>query len=167
MLKTQKGAYKMAEDPKLFWANVDVRDAGSCWPWKAGLYTNGYGSCRFGPKKWRAHRLAYVIANGAIDTTKQVMHTCDNKVCCNPEHLIAGTAQENRLDCVRKQRNGRTKITNELEAMLKAEYAERKTLTGTASHRRLLGKLAEKYDLSVSYTYKLIRGYPLQKNPEA
>lgn len=33
-------------------------------------------------------------------------HTCDNKMCCNPEHLIWGTHQENMDDMKERERHG-------------------------------------------------------------
>ena len=34
-----------------------------------------------------------------------IMHTCDNRACCNPLHLRLGTQQENILDCLAKGRH--------------------------------------------------------------
>jgi hypothetical protein len=32
------------------------------------------------------------------------MHSCDNKSCCNPEHLRLGTPQENAIEAVERVR---------------------------------------------------------------
>jgi len=34
-----------------------------------------------------------------------VMHSCDNKLCVNPSHLLIGSAKDNKLDSVRKLRH--------------------------------------------------------------
>ena len=37
----------------------------------------------------------YAHFKGEIPKGKQINHTCHNPKCCNPEHLYAGTQQEN------------------------------------------------------------------------
>lgn len=47
-------------------------------------------------KVWYAHRLAYSDANGGIPEGYHIHHLCDNKVCINPEHLVALSPGEHR-----------------------------------------------------------------------
>ena len=48
-----------------------------------------------------------------------VRHTCDNKLCINPDHLVLGTHNDNVQDRVNRNRsakgenNGRAKLTVE------------------------------------------------------
>ena len=35
----------------------------------------------------------------------EVMHSCDNKICCRPSHLTAGTHAENMADLISKGRH--------------------------------------------------------------
>ena len=45
-----------------------------------------------------AHRLVYEECFGPIPAGMVIMHTCDNKICVNPEHLKVGTREENSHD---------------------------------------------------------------------
>jgi hypothetical protein len=44
----------------------------------------------------KAHRFMYYDATG--DWAQLVRHMCDNKACCNPDHLQAGSHRQNLLD---------------------------------------------------------------------
>lgn len=47
------------------------------------------------------HQVAYFLATGRWEQRaagRMVRHLCHNRLCCNPAHLIGGTAQENSDD---------------------------------------------------------------------
>lgn len=76
---------------------------------KAAKAANGYGRFILGVSdgvEW-AHRLAYRLAKGPIGPGLQVCHSCDNPGCVRPGHLWLGTAKDNRLDSVTKNRAAR------------------------------------------------------------
>jgi hypothetical protein len=33
------------------------------------------------------------------------LHTCDNRACCNPDHLYAGTPNQNTYDRLNRKRS--------------------------------------------------------------
>lgn len=56
------------------------------------------------------HRLSWELYNGPIPAGMYVCHRCDNKVCCNPEHLFIGSQKDNLQDCLSKGRFKRSKL---------------------------------------------------------
>ncbi len=76
----------------------------ACWPWQGPVSRWGYGAIRVSGVGHNAHRVAYEATYGAIGAKIVVMHTCDNRLCCNPAHLRAATQKENIADMVSKGR---------------------------------------------------------------
>ncbi len=95
----------MRHAPSDFWAKVDRRGPGECWPWIGSRIPNGYGQVKYHGQAYTAHDLAYILTNGPIPSGMLVMHSCDNPPCCNPAHLSAGTNLDNSRDMVKKNRH--------------------------------------------------------------
>jgi hypothetical protein len=85
-----------------FWSKITKTE--SCWIWNASKTRKGYGNVGFGTKVYRVHRIAYYLSKSVDPFPQEVLHTCDNPCCVNPEHLFLG----NNLDNIRdKQAKGR------------------------------------------------------------
>ena len=84
------------------------RGPGACWPYMGRLNPLGYGIVDVFEhgvsRQYRAHRVAYEVANGAIPVGLVLLHSCDNPRCCNPAHLTPGTHGENIADMWAKGR---------------------------------------------------------------
>jgi hypothetical protein len=100
---------------------VDVRGADDCWLWTAKSMISGYGVLSLGGargKKILAHRYAWTRVNGQLPEIDAyhgavVMHTCDNRLCCNPAHLVVGTQRDNVYDMDKKGRRINRQVSGE------------------------------------------------------
>jgi hypothetical protein len=75
-----------------------------CWLWTGSLTTSGYGQIKVFGKMASAHRFSYELYKGPIPLGMEIMHSCDNKKCVNPMHLIAGTHAQNMMDAKARNR---------------------------------------------------------------
>lgn len=89
---------------KYFWPKVNVVDKDKCWIWEGHTYKDGYGQCSYKNKKFRTHRVSYMLHNKFINKEILVCHHCDNPKCVNPSHLFVGTHRDNVNDKVAKNR---------------------------------------------------------------
>ena len=90
--------------PNEFWAKVEKTGADDCWRWTGKISQKGYGCITYQGSHLRAHRLAYTLATGPITDGMMILHSCDNRACCNPAHLREGTAKDNVADAVSRNR---------------------------------------------------------------
>lgn len=93
--------------PEDIWKNVsDYGDSTKCWEW-LGATARGYGEISIHYHMHKTHRIAYELIKGPITDGLFVCHSCDNKLCCNPDHLWLGTTEDNMRDMVVKGRSAR------------------------------------------------------------
>lgn len=63
-----------------------IRIVDGCWLW-TGPKRGNYGVVRINGSIRNAHRAAYALFTGPVDDGVSVVHRCDRKLCCNPDHL--------------------------------------------------------------------------------
>lgn len=120
--------------PENFWAQVQPVDSG-CHEWTGKREKSGYGRVSWLGRKRLAHRMAMFLTGKLDDLEAEVLvlHRCDNRRCCNPEHLFLGTHSDNTRDAVDKgrqflpynrgARSGLAKLTEEQVQEIRAKYA--------------------------------------------
>lgn len=128
-----------------FWTKVNKDGPihpiyGQCWEWTAAKTKHGYGVLRVKKKNLYMHRYSFSIH--FWETSKNVLHKCDNPGCVNPGHLFEGTQLDNISDMIVKQRhsrgenNGNNKLNNDIVRWARANYIRgHKTLGGAAMAR--------------------------------
>ena len=70
------------------------KQANGCWLWR-GNVEKGYGAIVISDHRYAVHRVAYELWIEPIPKGLQIQHLCNERRCCNPAHLVAGTASEN------------------------------------------------------------------------
>ncbi len=110
---------------KRFWAHVDIKGEDDCWEWKSCLNEDGYGKFFISRLKKSSHRVAYELTKGKIPDGLNVLHSCDNRSCCNPKHLWVGTNFDNNMDRDKKGRQY-SKITKENVIEIRSLYSSGK-----------------------------------------
>lgn len=123
-----------------------------CWPWQASCNSGGYGQFflgRVGGSNTKqnnipAHVFMFQLYFGPLDNHGQykdnigVLHTCDNRPCCNYYHLFLGTQLDNAQDKVQKGRqargegNGQSKLKESDIPEIFALYAQGYTMAEIA-----------------------------------
>ena len=92
---------------KRFLEKVEYDTNVGCWWWSASLTKDGYGQFNYNNKVHRAHRISYELHKGIIPNNLLIRHTCNNPSCVNPNHLVLGTNQDNKNDCVKANRQAK------------------------------------------------------------
>ncbi len=75
----------MSNSPYRYIINPDT----GCWEWQGKPSRCGYGLRYWQGSAQLAHRLAFAEANGPIPDNHVIHHICGNRLCVNPEHLVA------------------------------------------------------------------------------
>ena len=88
-----------------FMAKVRKGPEMACWLWVGARSTAGYGHFMLNSRVEKAHRVAYVLFVGKIADVADidcrgtcVIHSCDVRLCVNPDHLRLGSHRENMQD---------------------------------------------------------------------
>lgn len=147
--------------PAGFMGKVQKSDGG-CWEWTGCIQGNGYGRVRTNGRTHYTHRLAYEHFHGEIPPGNDVCHRCDNRRCCNPDHLFTGTRLDNMKDAKTKGRvaageqlsvihqGSKTHLAKLVEDDVIAIRRDREKGASTA-------ELAERFSVSVDNIRRIVR----------
>ena len=165
----QKSGPKPRPLAERFWASVE-KQAGGCWIYgaRAETYSRVKGD---DGQLVSAHRYSYMTHKGEIPAGLFICHTCDVRGCVNPDHLYAGTHEQNTKDSVDRGLF-KPKAGRRLPRPVKRAYKNQRCLC-EADRKRLVAEyatgkftqmeLARRYRMSQGAVSATIRGWPGRK----
>jgi hypothetical protein len=141
-------------NPEQFWAKVAVTaDDSKCWEWQRGVAANGYGATRLNNKNVRSHRVAWYLTHGTWPSDL-ILHSCDNRRCCNPNHLRVGTPADNAADMVSRGRQLRGERNHQAKLKIESVQQIKRFLRSGISQR----VLARQFNVSQPTIGKINQG---------
>lgn len=150
------------KDAQRFGGKVEMIPFSSCHYWTGDLNRGGYGIFWLNGRKALAHRVAYRIAKGKIPEDRpHVLHSCDNPMCVNPDHLRPGTPADNAADMLRRDRQA----SGERHPCAKLTDAETRTVFRLIDEGESTVTIARLFGISESYVSSLRHGDVSQSHP--
>lgn len=131
----------------------------SCWHWKGTKCPQGYGHISYKGRPTGAHRVSYLLHRGDFPRHLQVLHTCNNTSCVNPDHLFIGTQKDNMED---RKAKGRTLFgeRNQLAKLTKYQVRRIREFRAVGISAYALKK---QYNVSLSTIHKILRNETYSK----
>lgn len=121
---------------------ANVKLEGDCWIWQKSFGSHGYGNIGTGgARNETVHRVSHEVFNGEIPKGLLVLHSCDNRKCCNPAHLRVGTRVDNTKDALLRSPIKRKLTLEEAQEIYDSKLSQRKLAELYGVSQRLIGNI--------------------------
>jgi len=150
------------------WQLISIKGDDDCWEWQGCKNSTGYGSMTASQKTYSAHRIVFyltypnVISLQAPSDKKSkqfILHKCDNRLCCNPSHMMLGNYDDNNKDAAAKGRSKAPKGAEHKLAKLTQDQARKvREIHKTGLTFVQIGKMFNIHANNISRIVKM-RGY--------
>ena len=132
---------------------TNIKIFNNCWEWQGTKTTDGYGIFYHDKIIYYTHRLSYELFVDKIPDGLQILHSCDNPCCINPEHLRVGTNYDNVQDRQAKNRQAKG-ISHGRHKLTENEVLEIKRLYSTGKYTQQ--ELSDNFNMSRSHICNII-----------
>ena len=152
------------QTPETFWSRVNKGADDECWEWSGATNSTGYGTTSWHGVYYTAHRVAAWLS-GLVESPSRpahsrdkghVLHRCDNRKCCNPNHFFLGNFTDNMKDAYDKKRKVQPKGAAHTKAKLTNDQAEEIRKRYAAGEYQV--PLAKEYGVSQRVISLIVRG---------
>ena len=143
---------------------------GECWECCSHKATRtGYPNLHRGGCTQNAHRYVYQLLKGEIPPGQVVRHTCDNKLCINPDHLILGTPQDNVNNYIERQYNvdefkKKVREAKGEDMAYKFKKDKREEIIEAYKNGMKVNDIIKTLDISRGMLYNILRKENLRRN---
>lgn len=152
-MRTGRKPYTLAQRIEIFWRSVDKSPThGGCWLWTRSQTPHMRWPDT--PRSQFVSRIAYELTHGTVPADKVVLHTCSNRMCVNPAHLILGTRSD--VQTIRFQ-NG-TMTCGEDHPSHKLSKAQVEAIRAKHASGIRQADLAREYDVHYSQISLIVNG---------
>ena len=140
---------------------ISINPKTGCWEWHGSIYLNGYGQFSFLGRPMRAHRVSYLLFKDEIPPNMDVCHTCDNRICVNPDHLFIGSRSDNMQDCSKKGRlrPGHLFLSGEKNINAKLKKGDIYRILLLKSEGKTMGKIAQLFNVAPCTLFRAINKF--------
>jgi hypothetical protein len=126
-----------------------IEHRGTCWIYTGSSSGDGYGVIGIGRKSFRVHRIMFERFVRSLVDGELVCHKCDTPLCCNPDHLFAGSQKDNAIDRERKGRGN--KLSGESHPNSKVSLAQKDEIISRRKGGETLISIAKDYGISFQH----------------
>ena len=125
-----------------------------CLEWTGRTDKQGYGVTFYNGSRRLVHRVVFADTHHVkLSLSNVVMHSCDNRICINPDHLSVGTQQDNLRDMVNKGRHAK-RSAHGMSILSEEDVASIKIAPDVSTNT----EIAKRFGVSASHVSRIRSG---------